>query len=185
MESMFLAIQRVRDRQAVIVGTLQKAIIPFALSGSNATFAWIASIDESATRQYRNVEIVIECDDIERVVAALADLGLIAEMRSDRILFRNDSIRHDRWADMAIFAGNPMGGKLCSVPGLDRTELINGLPVIGLDRLVSFQLSRWLLDDQVDLRDLIDISLIDQNWIDKVSPELASRLSELLEDPDG
>jgi hypothetical protein len=185
MESVFHAIQRVRDRQSEIVHTLSAAGIPFALSGSNATFVWIASIDESATRQYRNVEFIIEREDIDRVVARLTDLGLIADVQDFHILYRNEAIRHDRWADMAIFAGEPVAGKSCSVPNLDRIELINGLPAIGLDRLVSFQLSRWLLDDQVDLRDLISVGLIDDAWIDRVPQHLSSRLSVLLEDPDG
>jgi hypothetical protein len=110
---------------------------------------------------------------------------LVAETRNDCILFRNDLIRHERWADLAIFAGDCIGGKVGSVPSLENMVILNGTPVICLDRLVSFQLSRWLLDDQVDLRDLIGVGLLDGKWADRVPPALARRLIQLLEDPDG
>jgi hypothetical protein len=173
---MFHAIQLVRDRQAEIVRTLSAADISFALSGSNATFAWIASVDESAVRQYRNVEFIINCKDINPVTSALEGLGLTTDVRDDNILFRNESIRYDRWTDIAFFAGEQIAGKPYRVPNLDRIEVIGESPLIVLDRLVSFQLSRWTLDDRVDLRDLMNVGLIDGSCIDRFPSHLSSRL---------
>ena len=35
------------------------------------------------------------------------------------------------------------------------------------------------------LRDLLDVGLIDRTWRDKLPPELAARLQELLDNPEG
>ena len=39
--------------------------------------------------------------------------------------------------------------------------------------------------DRVHLRDMISIGMIDESWLDRLSPELRLRLEELLNDPDG
>jgi hypothetical protein len=35
------------------------------------------------------------------------------------------------------------------------------------------------------LRDLIDVELVDASWVQRLPPELASRLQELLDNPEG
>ena len=39
--------------------------------------------------------------------------------------------------------------------------------------------------DRTHLRDLIEVGLIDASWCSRVQPELALRLSQLLENPEG
>ena len=39
--------------------------------------------------------------------------------------------------------------------------------------------------DRMHLRDLLDVGLIDETWRDKLPPELAARLQELLDNPEG
>ena len=39
--------------------------------------------------------------------------------------------------------------------------------------------------DRMHLRDLLDVGLIDRTWRDKLPPELAARLQELLDNPEG
>ena len=39
--------------------------------------------------------------------------------------------------------------------------------------------------DQVHLRDMISLSMIDASWLDKFPVELSARLKELLDDPNG
>jgi hypothetical protein len=39
--------------------------------------------------------------------------------------------------------------------------------------------------DRVHVRDLIDVGLVDAQWISRLMPELATRLQELLDNPDG
>jgi hypothetical protein len=60
-----------------------------------------------------------------------------------------------------------------------------GFPVLKLEALVRLQLGRFRLDDAIDIRDMIDVGLIDATWTSKFEPELAVRLQELLNDPEG
>jgi hypothetical protein len=39
--------------------------------------------------------------------------------------------------------------------------------------------------DRMHLRDMIDVELIDASWLDRLPPELAPRLKELLDNPEG
>ena len=39
--------------------------------------------------------------------------------------------------------------------------------------------------DRVHVRDMIGVGLIDESWLPKLPSELAERLQELLDDPDG
>jgi hypothetical protein len=39
--------------------------------------------------------------------------------------------------------------------------------------------------DQVHILDMIGVGLVDATWLPRLPPELAARLKELLDDPDG
>jgi hypothetical protein len=183
--TVFEAIDTLRNRQSSIVRTLDAAKIPYALSGSNATFVWIESVEESAVRFYRNVEFIIRRSNLNSVIEALSSIGLIPDQKADRIVFQDKPNRREHWSDRALFSGEEIVSNLCFVPDTDPHVIINGVRVLPLQTLAKFQLERWTLDDNVDLRDMIDVGLIDANWPAKFRPELANRLQHLLDTPDG
>jgi hypothetical protein len=39
--------------------------------------------------------------------------------------------------------------------------------------------------DRVHLRDLVDVGLVDATWLERLPADLASRLREILESPEG
>jgi len=47
------------------------------------------------------------------------------------------------------------------------------------------KLNAFRLKDRVYLMDMIDVGLLDQTWLTRLPPELAARLQQLLENPDG
>ena len=47
------------------------------------------------------------------------------------------------------------------------------------------KLTSYRRKDQVHLLDMIDVELIDDTWPSRFIPDLADRLQELLDDPDG
>ncbi len=112
-------------------------------------------------------------------------LRLTPDLKADHLLFRNEHNLQDRWNDRAYFAGERLTDNSLEIPTLQVTEIVNNIPVVALLNLVVFQLSRFKLDDKVDLRDLIEVGLIDANWPAKLPPELASRLQKILDDPEG
>jgi hypothetical protein len=47
------------------------------------------------------------------------------------------------------------------------------------------KLTSFRRKDQVHLQDMIEVGLLDHSWLGRLQPELAARLKELLDDPDG
>jgi hypothetical protein len=56
---------------------------------------------------------------------------------------------------------------------------------VTLDALVRMKLTSFRDKDRVHVRDLIDVGLVDQSWLQKVAVPLRSRLQELLDSPEG
>jgi hypothetical protein len=185
LEKMILAASNVRERQSQIVRALEKSGVSFALSGSNATHLWVASVEEAAARQYRNVELIIERKETDSLVAAMKGLGFFTDLRPDRVTIRSTPNQRKRWADIALFANERAANTSFTIPSLDGTTVVGSAPVLLLESLVELQLWRWTLDDRVDLRDMIEVGLLDQTWPSRLPPELAARLQELLDDPNG
>jgi hypothetical protein len=184
-ERMFEAQRILRERQASIVAVLTQTGIPFALFASNATYAWIESVDPSCVRQCRNIDLIANRHDRDAVMSALTCLQLSPESRDDYLLLRNKHTCHDRWFDRVYFAGEKLANSDVMIPTLYEIEIIKEVPVVLLPALVEFQLRRFKLDDKVDLRDLIDVGLIDQSWPAKLPPGLAERLQQILDTPEG
>jgi hypothetical protein len=56
--------------------------------------------------------------------------------------------------------------------------------VLALEPLVQMKLTSYRLKDCVHIRDMIDVGLIDETWLARLPGELASRLKELLDNPE-
>jgi hypothetical protein len=181
----FEAAQIVIDRQTAIIHKLQSANLSFALSGSNAVYHWIENADPSSVRQFRNIDLIANRSDQVAVISALTYLKLIPEERDNYLLLRNEHTTKDRWSDRVYFAGEAYVGTDATIPTLDNIDIVKGVPIVSLSVLVEFLLLRFNLNDKVDLRDLIDVGLIDQSWPNKFPLELGQRLQQILDTPDG
>ena len=69
------------------------------------------------------------------------------------------------------------------LPAPDVTECESGpeFAVAALDALVRMKLVAFRLKDKVHLVDLLDVGLIDESWCDRLTPELAARLREVID----
>jgi hypothetical protein len=56
---------------------------------------------------------------------------------------------------------------------------------LNLDALVRMKLTSFRDKDRMHLRDLIDVGLVDASWIEGLPSELAARLQQLIDTPDG
>jgi hypothetical protein len=150
--------------------------------GGNAVAAWVARVDEEAVRNTKDVDLLVEHRDFERVVAALQTVGFVHQNVAGVDLFLDGSGGSVRSAIHLVFAGEkvrpvhplPAPAVSESVPGPD-------FPVPTLEALVRMKLTSFRLKDQVHLIDLLDVGLLDAGWRDKLPPELKGRLKELLE----
>ena len=85
-----------------------------------------------------------------------------------------------------IFAGEKVREEYPEpVPNVEPFEVIQSAKTLPLESLVRMKLTSFRGKDQVHILDMISIGLINESWCQRYSPELASRLKELLDDPDG
>jgi hypothetical protein len=187
ISSIWRGAERVHEQQARTINALSSAGIKFALCGSNATYVWIASVDESGVRQFRNVEILLQRSDSEQALSHLTQCGFTGRVIEDRTFFFDRDPFLKRFANEFTFAEEPSWGRCPGfhAPNIEEIETVAGIPVVKLNSLVRLQLGRNRLDDAVDIRDLIDVGLVDQSWTAQFPPELAARLQVLLDDPEG
>lgn len=57
--------------------------------------------------------------------------------------------------------------------------------VLSLEALVRIKLMAFRDKDRVHLRDLIDVGLVDAEWLGRLPAALAGRLKSLLDTPEG
>lgn len=187
LDRMERAVQLVRERLDRSTEAFESNGIDYALGGSNATAVWIAAVDQSAERQARNVELVLRRDDLANASVALEATGFVEKETDKGLRFLDGPNGNARDAVEITFGGEPVVGKSPHwlAPNPTDTELIDGRRVLQLASLVEFELARYRLDDAVDLRDMLDVGIVDASWLANYPPELAARLQHLLDTPDG
>ena len=87
-----------------------------------------------------------------------------------------------RSAIHVIFAGEKVRPEhLFAAPDLTEVESGPEFTVATLDALVRMKLNAFRLKDKLHLLDLLDVGLIDEAWRNRLPPELAVRLQEVIE----
>lgn len=180
------AVEKVKDRLRRVTRALNAADIPYAVIGGNAVQHWVAQVDESVVRNTRDVDIILNESDLPRAISVLEAEGFIYRRSVGDTLFLDGPDAKARDAVHVLFAGKKVREEYPEpVPEIDRYEMIQDARTLPLDRLVAMKLTSFRRKDQVHILDMISIGLIDESWLDRVSPRLRTRLEELLNDPDG
>jgi hypothetical protein len=85
-----------------------------------------------------------------------------------------------------VFAGERVRPHyVLPAPDLSESERAGPFRILTLDALVRMMLTSFRDKDRTHLRDLIDVGLVDAAWPERFQPELAQRLRQLLESPEG
>ena len=74
---------------------------------------------------------------------------------------------------------------LLPAPEIETVDDPANFRVIGLEPLVVMKLMSNWRKDQVHIEDLVGVGLIDASWLAKLPPQLAERLKQILDTPDG
>lgn len=91
-----------------------------------------------------------------------------------------------RDAVQVVFAGERVHSTdLMPAPDVTEAENIENHRTLKLDALVRMKLNAFCIKDRMHLLDMIDVELIDATWCARLPPELAARLQQLLDDPNG
>src|SRR5438128_3949670 len=89
LDRMERAVAKVRERLLRATAALNEGGIPYAVVGGNAVASWVASVDEGAVRNTRDVDILVRRDDLPAVAAALERTGFVRDELLDVVMFRD------------------------------------------------------------------------------------------------
>lgn len=185
-ERMFRAVELVQERLNRACAALQQAQVPYAVIGGNAVAAWVATIDEGAARNTRDVDLLLAEDDLPQATIALQQAGFVRDDVMGTVVFLDGNDGKPSQGLHILIAGRKVRPEYATAtPTIDQSVEIQSKRIVELEALVEMKLNSFLRKDQTHLLDMIHVGLVDDSWPDRFPPQLGNRLKELLEDPDG
>ncbi|MDZ4656326.1 MAG: nucleotidyltransferase family protein [Bythopirellula sp.] len=186
LDRMVLAVEKVRDRLRRATTALDAHNVPYAVIGGNAVAAWVSKVDPSLARNTADVDLLVNRSDFESIKNALQQAGFIYRHVKSIDMFLDGDGAKARDAVHILFAGERVKqADLLPAPELSIADEHPTYRLLDLEPLVKMKLTSFRRKDQVHIQDLIDARLVDQSWTAKLPPEIAARLQELLDDPEG
>jgi hypothetical protein len=185
-ERMIRAVEKVRQRLLRATAALEHKGVPYAVGEGNAVAAWVSRVDESAVRNTQDVDILIRRTDLDAAAAALADAGFVHRRAAGLEMFLDGPTAKAREAVHIVFAGEKVRPDyVMAAPDVSESEEAASFRLLSLEALVRMKLTSFRDKDRTHLRDCIEVGLIDAGWCRRLPPELAGRLQELLDTPEG
>jgi hypothetical protein len=186
LDRMVRAVEKVRERLLRATAALESAGVPYAVIGGNAVAAWVARVDEAAVRNTQDVDILLRRGDLAAARAALETAGFVFRHVAGIDLFLDGPGAKARDAVHVLYANEKVRPEyLAPTPDVAETESGPAYRMLTLDALLRMKLTSFRRKDQVHVSDMLDIGLIDASWLNRLPPELAARLKELIDTPDG
>src|SRR5438876_8336230 len=105
LDRMERAVAKVRERLLRATAALNAAGIPYAVVGGNAVASWVATVDEGAVRNTRDVDILVRRSDLPAITAALEGAGFVRDEVLDVAMFRDGAEGKPSEAVHLLFAG--------------------------------------------------------------------------------
>ncbi len=185
-ERMNNAVEKVRQRLLRAANALAQAKIPYAVAGGNAIAAWVSRVDEAAVRNTQDVDIILRRADLPAASGALEQAGFVHRHAAGMDMFLDGPDAKARDAVHIVFAAEKVRPDYAApAPDVSESEETETFRLLSLDALVRMKLTSFRDKDRVHLRDLIDVGLIDNTWLERVPASLHPRLRQLLENPEG
>jgi hypothetical protein len=143
-------------------------------------------VDEAAVRNTQDVDIVLRRADLPRARTAFEHAGFVYRHAAGIDMFLDGPDAKARDAVHILFAAEKVRAHYVEpVPDVSESDKTDTFYLITLDALVRMKLTSFRDKDRVHLRDLIEVGLVDESWLDRVPSSLQARLRELFDNPDG
>lgn len=185
-ERMFRAVELVQQRLNRACHALQEAQVPYAVIGGNAVAAWVATIDDGAVRNTRDVDLLLAEEDLPRATQALESAGFVRSEVMGVVVFLDGPEGKPSQGLHILLAGRKVRPEYVSpTPSVEDAIEINQKRIVQLEALVEMKLNSYRDKDRTHLRDMIELGLIDSNWPARFPNVLGERLKQLLDDPEG
>ena len=105
LDRMERAVAKVRERLLRATAALNQAGVPYAVVGGNAVASWVATVDEGAVRNTRDIDLLVRRSDLPAITAALEQAGFVRDELLDVIMFRDGAEGKPSEAIHLLFAG--------------------------------------------------------------------------------
>ena len=185
-DRMFGAVEKVRERLERACRALEESKVPYAVIGGHAVAAWVATIDDGAVRNTKDVDLLLREEDLPRAADALLRVGFHRDAVMGITVFLDGPDGKPSQGIHVLLAGHKVRETYATpAPDTDEVILINGKRIVELSELVGMKLNSYRDKDRTHLRDLIGVGLISKDWPVRFPPSLAQRLQALLDDPEG
>ena len=184
LDRMERAVAKVRERLLRATAVLNQAGIPYAVVGGHAVASWVATIDEGAVRNTRDVDLLVRREDLPALTTALEQAGFVRAEVLDVTMFLEGADAKPSESIHLLFAGEKVRAN-DPLPSPDLTTILGpaGFRVITLEALAYMKLLSNRDKDRTHVRDMIGVGLIDRSWLAKLPPVLAERLQGILDTP--
>jgi hypothetical protein len=124
--------------------------------------------------------------DFSKAIAAMARAGFIYRHVKSIDMFLDGPGAKARDAVHVIFAGEKVRPEdPAPAPDVSEAEEIEKHRTLRLDALVRMKLTAYRDKDRMHLRDMLDVEIIDESWCARLPSELATRLKQLIDNPNG
>ena len=185
-DRMFGAMEKVRERLDRACRALETASVRYAVIGGNAVAAWVATKDDGAVRNTRDVDLLLRDEDLDNATAALQSVGFVRDSVMDVIVFLDGADGKPSQGLHILRAGMKVKASYATAtPDVSSALMIEGKRIIGLAELVGMKLNSYRDKDRTHLRDMIGVGLIDSTWPSRFESSLGERLQQVLDDPEG
>lgn len=186
-------IEKVKARLRRATALLEAAGLPYAVIGGNAVAAWVSRVDDSVVRNTRDVDLLVRREDMDAIVDVMARGGFIHRSVSilggkGRIeMFLDGPGAKARDGVHLIFSGEKVSPEsLEPSPDVEEIDASHSdFRLVDLEALVMMKLTSYRDKDRVHLRDMMEIGMLDESWLERVPVSLRDRLQALLDDPEG
>jgi hypothetical protein len=180
------AVEKVRQRLLRAANALAQAKIPYAVAGGNAVAAWVSRVDEAAVRNTQDVDVILRRMDLPAARKVLEQAGFVHRHAAGMDMFLDGPDAKARDAVHIVFAAEKVRPDYAApAPDVFEAEETETFRLLSLDALVRMKLTSFRDKDRVHLRDLIEVGLVDQDWLEKIPETLRPRLRQILENPEG
>lgn len=185
-DRMFRAVELVQQRLDRTCAALGAANVPYAVIGGNAVAAWVATVDDGAVRNTRDVDVLLAEEDLNRATEVLQAAGFVRDDVMDTIVFLDGPNGKPSQGVHVLLAGRKVKPEYFSpTPLASQAVEMKDKRIIELQALVEMKLNSYRIKDRMHLVDLIEIGLLDATWPSRFPEPLCRRLQSLLDNPDG
>src|SRR5437588_8962071 len=87
LDRMERAVAKVRERLLRATAALNQAGVPYAVVGGHAVASWVATVDEGAVRNTRDIDLLVRSGDLPALTAALERAGFVRAEVLDVTMF--------------------------------------------------------------------------------------------------